>query len=327
MKLKRYEKNPVLKPEDFKKWDVGAVFNCGTTVLKNGNIGMLYRAVPFGYRRDESGRGYVDYVSSIGFAESRDGYNFDINEEPVIYAQAEWDRYGSEDPRITKFVDNGKSTYMITYTALSKPAFSGEGDRVALIETEDFKDFKKHGVIIPGLNDKDAVFFPERINGKIALLHRIPPDIQIVYFDDMEETVSKDEEYWKEYFFNREKHNILERKYDWEAVKIGAGPPPIKTEEGWLLIYHGVGKDRVYRAGAVLLDLDDPSKEIGRSPVPILEPETDYEKYGDVNNVVFPEGAVIRNGTLFVYYGAADRVCAVATVAEQDILDYLVRFR
>ena len=327
MKLKRYINNPILKPDDFSASDIGAVFNCGATILDNGNVVLLYRSVPKGYRKNKSGNGYLDYVSSIGVAESANGYDFDIQEEAVISPQEDWDRYGCEDPRITKYKDKGSTRYLITYTAMSKPAFSGEGDRVAVAETSDFKTFIKHGVIIPGINDKDAVFFPERINGKIALLHRIPPDIQIVYFDDMSELGKVPDDYWRKYFQNRTDYNVLERKYSWEAEKIGAGPPPVMTGEGWLLIYHGVGNKHVYRTGVALLDLEDPSRVIARSPLPILEPEEDYEKYGDINNVVFPEGAVIRNDTLFVYYGAADRVCALATAKVDDILHFLKGFR
>ncbi len=327
MKFKRYKNNPILKPEDFGKWDVGAVFNCGATVTEDGNVVMLYRAVPSGYRKADSGKGYINYVSSIGCAVSRDGYSFSIDEKAVITPQEEWDRYGCEDPRITRFTDKGKETYLLTYTALSSPAFSGKGDRVALAATEDFKTYIRRGVIIPGIKDKDAVFFPERINGKIALLHRIPPDIQIVYFEDMEEVGKADGNFWSQYSESKEDHTILKRKYKWESKKIGAGPPPVKTEEGWLLIYHGVDKDNVYRAGVVLLDLEDPSRVIARSSLPILEPEEDYEKIGDVNNVVFPEGAVVLDDTLFVYYGAADKVCALATAKVHDILDFLKGFR
>ena len=327
MKLKRYGNNPILKPVDFKKWDLGAVFNCGATVTENGDVVMLYRAAPSGYKKADDGNGYVNYKSSIGLAVSRDGYNFSIDEKAIFAPQAEWDRYGCEDPRITRFNDNGKETYLITYTALSSPAFSGTGDRVALATTDDFKTYTTHGVIIPGLNDKDAVFFPERINGKIALIHRLPPDIQIVYFDDLEEIIKIDENFWNQYSESIEDHTILKRKYGWESEKIGAGPPPVKTKDGWLLIYHGVDDNHVYRAGVALLDLEDPSKVIARSSLPILEPEKDYEKYGDVNNVVFPEGAVVLDDTLFVYYGAADKVCALATAEVDDILEFLKGFR
>ena len=327
MRLQRYENNPILKPDDFKIWDVGAVFNCGVTVTQTGEILMLFRAAPSGYRKDASGNGYTNYISSIGSAVSRDGYSFSIDEKAVIFPQEEWDKYGCEDPRITRFRDNGKDSYLITYTALSSPAFSAKGDRVALATTEDFKNYTRNGVIIPGLNDKDAVFFPERINGKIALLHRIPPDIQIVYFEDMKEIVKPDGNFWSQYSESIEDHTILKREYTWESKKIGAGPPPVKTKEGWLLIYHGVDKDHVYRTGVALLDLEDPVRVIARSPLPIFEPEEDYEKYGDVNNVVFPEGAVVLDDTLFVYYGAADKVCALATAKVDDILDFLKGFR
>lgn len=327
MRLKRYENNPILKPDDFGKWDIGAVFNCGVTITENAEIVMLFRAVPSGYRTDPSGNGYLNYISSIGSAVSRDGYSFAIDEKAVIAPQEEWDRYGCEDPRITRFTDYGRTTYLITYTALSDPAFSGTGDRVALATTDDFGIYTRHGVIIPGVNDKDAVFFPERINGKIALLHRIPPDIQIVYFDGLEEIAKVDENFWSQYSRSIENHTILERRYVWESKKIGAGPPPVKTEEGWLLLYHGVDKEHVYRTGVVLLDLEDPSKVVARSSLPILEPEEDYEMIGDVNNVVFPMGAVVLDETLFVYYGAADKVCALATAGVHDMLDFLEGFR
>lgn len=327
MKLKRYQNNPILKPDDFQKWDIGAVFNCGVTVTEDSEIVMLFRAVPSGYRKNPSGNGYLNYVSSIGSAVSRDGYSFSTDETAVISPQEEWDRYGCEDPRITRFADDGGTTYLITYTALSDPAFSGTGDRVALATTNDFGIYTRHGVIIPGVNDKDAVFFPERINGKIALLHRIPPDIQIVYFDDLDEITKADEEFWSHYSRSIVNHTILERKYAWESEKIGAGPPPVKTREGWLLLYHGVDGDHVYRTGVALLDLDDPSRVIARSSLPILEPEEDYEITGDVNNVVFPTGAIVLGETLFVYYGAADKVCALATAGVDEILDFLQGFR
>lgn len=326
IKLQRYRNNPILTPSDFKKSDIGAVFNCGAAVTANGEVAMLYRAVSSGYRKKPAWNGYDNYISSIGYAVSSDGYTFSIDEEAVITPQEEWDRYGCEDPRITRFIDNGESTYLISYTALSTPAFSGlGGDRVALVTTDDFTSYTRHGVITPGLSDKDAVFFSERVNGKMALLHRIPPDIQIVYFEDMEEIVTTDEDFWNQHYRSVEDHTILKRRYDWEAKKIGAGPPPVKTEEGWLLIYHGVDEHHVYRTGVALLDLEDPTRVIARSPHPILEPETDYEKYGDINNVVFPEGAVILDDTLFVYYGAADKVCALATIQVHDILDFLKR--
>jgi predicted GH43/DUF377 family glycosyl hydrolase len=126
---------------------------------------------------------------------------------------------------------------------------------------------------------------------------------------------------------NFEKHTLLVKpEEDWEELKVGAGPPPIKTRTGWLVIYHGVSREKVYRAGAALLDLHDPSKIIGRTKTPILEPKEPYEKFGDVNNVVFPTGAcVVDNDKLFVYYGGADKVCCLATADLNDLLDYILK--
>ncbi len=327
MKLLRYEKNPVLEANSLNQWESGAVFNCGVTFTGGGDIFMLYRAVPSGYQKAPSGTGYINYISSIGCAVSKDGYNFRRYDKPVIVPDGKSDIYGCEDPRITGFLEDGRKSYLITYTALSSPAFSGKGERVALALTDDFKNFTKHGVIIPELNNKDAVFFSEKIKGKIILLHRIPPDIQAVYFNSMEQITKPEESFWKEYSTSIESNTILKRKFEWEAKKIGSGPPPVKTDEGWLLIYHGADKNSIYRAGAALLDLEDPSRVISRSPYPILEPKADYEKYGDINNVVFPEGAIVINDTLFVYYGAADKCCCLATVKLQDLLDFLKGLR
>ena len=125
---------------------------------------------------------------------------------------------------------------------------------------------------------------------------------------------------------NFDKYKILlEPKEDWEALKIGAGTPPIRTKKGWLIIYHGVSADKVYSAGAALLDLKDPTKILGRSKSPILEPKETYEKYGDVDNVVFPTGACVIDGLLFLYYGGADKVCCLATAELEAILDHVLQ--
>ena len=121
-----------------------------------------------------------------------------------------------------------------------------------------------------------------------------------------------------------EHHTLLMKpEFKWENLKIGAGPPPIKTKKGWLVIYHGVSIDRIYSAGAALLDLNDPGKIICRCNKPILTPTTEYEKYGDVNNVVFPTGLCNIEGELFIYYGGADKFCCLATVELNDLLEYI----
>ena len=324
MKLQRYIHNPILKPDAARKWESGAVFNCGATRSEDGHVYLLYRAVSSDYTRKPDRGGYDNYVSSIGCAVSQDGINFTRFEQPVIQPTEEWERYGCEDPRITRLEVDGRPLYLITYTALSAPAFSGRGDRVALASTEDFRAFHKHGVIIPDLNDKDAVIFPELIKGKIAMLHRVVPNIQIVYFDDLEQLLDPKDDFWSSYQASLDEFTVMRPRYEWEAEKIGSGPPPVRTEAGWLLIYHGVDADHVYRVGAALLALDDPRRVIARLPHPILEPKMEYEKVGDVPNVAFPEGALVKDDQLYIYYGAADKTCCLATANLDDVVDCLL---
>jgi predicted GH43/DUF377 family glycosyl hydrolase len=283
--------------------------------------------VPQGYTKKTDGHGYDNYVSSIGCATSRDGRRFTRLPQPVIEPLEEYERYGCEDPRVNRLELDGQVLYLITYTALSSPAFSGRGNRVALAVTKDLRAFHKHGVVIPDLEDKDAVIFPEVIGGRIVLLHRVWPDIQLVYFESLEQLLYPEEDFWGAYRVSLDRFTLIKPEYEWERVKIGAGPPPIKTDAGWLLIYHGVDSADFYRAGAALLDLEDPRRIIARSPSPILEPEEEYERVGDVPNVVFPVGAVVRDEELYVYYGGADTCCCLATAPLADILDHLLAHR
>lgn len=327
MQLTRYPRNPILEADPKQAWESGAVFNCGATVAPDGAVYLLYRAVPRGYTRKADGHGYDNYVSSIGLAISEDGCHFTRLSQPVIKPMEGYERYGCEDPRVTQLEIDGAVSYLVTYTALSSPAFSSVGNRVALAATEDLRSFQKHGVVIPDLENKDAVIFPELVGGRIAMLHRVVPDIQIVYFRDLNQLIHPGVEFWKAYAGSLERFAVMRPAYEWEVNKIGAGPPPIKTDAGWLLIYHGVDRAHFYRAGAALLDLENPSRVIARTPRPILAPEEEYERIGDVDNVVFPTGAVVREGTLHVYYGGADKCCCLATVALDDLLDHLLRFQ
>jgi len=189
--------------------------------------------------------------------------------------------------------------------------------------TTDFKSVKKIGLVGPDENDKDAMIFPERINGKIAFLHRIEPNIQMALFEDREHFISPEPDYWPNHLKNLEKYMVMHKEYEWEAAKIGAGPPPILTDAGWLLIYHGVDKNLTYRAGAVLLDEKNPYRVIARLPYPILEPEREYERIGDVNDVVFPEGLAVFDGEIQVYYGGADKVVGLAVGKLSQLIDAL----
>ena len=310
-KLQRI-KNEILKPVSNHPWEAGAVFNPG--VVREGDaVHMLYRAVE------------GDNYSTIGYAKlNAEGIVLERRDQPVITRELEIEKHGCEDPRIVYF-DN---TYFIFYTAYDGfcPDL-GKNARVVMAETLDFHSFKKNGMVGPNFQDKDAMIFPERINGKIAYLHRIEPNIQLALFEELEHFINPEKNYWPEHLKSMEKYTVMCREFKWEECKIGAGPPPIRTDAGWLLIYHGVDKNHIYRAGAALLDEKDPYKVIARLPYPILEPERDYEKLGDVDMVVFPEGVVLFDDDLHVYYGGADKVIGLAAGKLSHLIDALWKCR
>lgn len=332
MKFKK-SKTPVLSPRDDIKWASGAVFNPGAW-YEDGEIHLLFRGIPKGYKRRKLKRdssygpvmGYDDnYISYIGYASSTNAVDFKWRDIPFISPKEEFNKFGAEDPRISKIDDK----YLITYTALSEPAYGEkDGVRIGMASTKDFKTINDHGIVgPPNHSDKDAVIFPRRINGKIMMLHRIVPNIQIIAFDNMEQLYDPPAKLWEDHLANIDDHVVMRSKFDWEGKKVGAGPTPIETEDGWLLIYHGVDDNHVYRMGVALLDLNDPRKIIARAPVPAMEPELDFELNGDVPNVVFPEGAVIIEGTLHVYYGAADLVIGHASIQMDTLMDWLLDFK
>src|SRR6266487_105371 len=195
-------------------------------------------------------------------------------------------------------------------------------DTLSSTTTNDFRNHTRLGIISSkGSDNKDVVLFSEKINQKYQVLHRPrnwvgskfgvdKPSIWIAEGNSLS---------------NFENHTLLMKpEQDWEELKIGSGPPPIKTRYGWLLIYHGVDKDLVYRAGAAILDLDNPVKVLARTKEPILQPEEPYERFGNVNNVVFPTGACVIDERLHVYYGGADKVCCPAVVELNALLHYIL---
>lgn len=303
-----------------------AVFNCGAIELYGRPL--LFPRVPRdGYRSRIDGRSFENYVSDIRLAlENIDG-TFSLTTKPLITPAEPYEELGCEDARATWLGGECFITYTACSADLKHPG--SVCPRIGLASTKDFFHVQKHGLIGPDINDKDAVLFPEYVNGKIALLHRVEPSIQIAWFDSAE--ALKDNKpsrtNWGAYLVAMRSYVVMSPKFWWEELKIGAGAPPILTDKGWLLIYHGVDKNFVYRAGAALLDKDNPQKVIARSPYPILEPRARYEKEGDVPRVVFPEGASVGNdGILSVYYGAADSVCALATCKLNELLDFLMKF-
>jgi predicted GH43/DUF377 family glycosyl hydrolase len=328
MNLKK-QARPVLQADPTLPWASGSVFNPGSC-YDGSTVHLLFRAIPGGYKKvelqatrpTELNVGFDDtYISTIGYAKSTNGVDFEWHPVPVIGTDQSYNAWGSEDARIT-FMDG---RYWITYTALSLPAFHPVGGvRIGLASTIDFIQYEHHGLIgPPGHTDKDAVIFPRRIGGKIALLHRIAPDIQLAYFDDFDQLMNPGEAYWDNHMAHLDKHVIMRPEADWEIKKIGAGPPPIETAEGWLFIYHGVDETHMYRAGIALLDLEDPSKVIYRAKLPLFEPDLPFELVGDVDRVVFPEGAYLMGDHLHIHYGAADKAIGLATVPFDELMTWL----
>lgn len=286
-----------------------ARFNAGVTLIDK-TVHMLYRATNSEFKDKKN------YISTIGYAKlSVDGEILYDSNKQVIFPTLTEERMGCEDPRIVEFEGN----YYVFYTA-----YDGITARVAIAKTNDFENYEKLGVIKHFTGDKDAFIFPERINGKIAYIHRIDPSIQVDYFDSIEDLLLEDN--WIGYEDRVNDSVIMKSEYAWESKKVGGSVPPIKTDKGWLFLYHGVNDNAEYRSGVALLDLDNPSKVIARIPYPLIEPTEDYELYGDVNNVVFPEGAYIYEEELYVYYGCADKYIALAKINVNYLLEELGKY-
>jgi predicted GH43/DUF377 family glycosyl hydrolase len=294
VKLVRTPKNPIIEPKPERAWESMGTFNPGA--VKSGEIThILYRAV-----NERS-------ISSLGHATMTDGETIlDRSLEPVLTPSDPCEELGCEDPRITAI----DGIFYVFYTAYSR-----RGPRIAAASTTDFRSYTRYGVVGPDYDDKDCALFPERIEGKLAALHRIAPNIEIAFFESIQKIDRVSQDRHSKNYLNRIQANVImkpERK--WEEQKVGIGPPPIRTDAGWLIIYHGVDSNTVYRAGAALLDTENPRRLIARTPDPILEPEKNYERIGVVPNVVFPEGAVVIKDELRVFYGGADKVCCVASI-------------
>ena len=281
----RYSGNPVLKPNPFNTWEALNVFNAGI-VYHNGLFHMLYRAQG------------IDYISHIGYAVSEDGYHWSRLDKPVLSPANKFETRGVEDPRITWL--EGK--FYMTYTA-----YSPIGIRAAIAESENLITWNRMGILLPDEDNKDTAIFPQRIGGRYCMLHRREPDIWLAYSDDLL--------HWTDH------QKIMGPIANtWEHTKVGISGPPILTEQGWLLVYHGVDKSMVYRQGVSLLDLENPTMVKCRVEKPVLEPTEAWEIKGDVPNVIFSCGQIVKEGILYVYYGGADRVMAVATVPLEDLL-------
>ena len=315
-------------------------------IIRDGDcVHMFYRAVQKG---NYSTIGYCKLDGPLTVVERWS--------KPILVPECEYESHGVEDPRIVKIDD----LFYLTYTG-----YDGTNARGALTTSKDLKKFNNRGIIVPPITysqfvslaesagkvnedyyrnhkfyyqeadpdkkmmlwDKNVVFFPRRIGGKLVFLHRIRPGIQLVSINSLKDLTKA---FWDDYFFRFQEYIVLDPVFNHEASYIGSGCPPIETEFGWLLIYHGVEhieNDHIYSACAALLDLDDPRKVIARLPYALFSPQYDWELNGEVNNVVFPTGTSLFGNTLFIYYGAADTQIACASVNFRELLTELLIYR
>lgn len=301
--FRRHEKNPILTAADW-PYPVHSVFNPGATRLKDGRTLLLCRV------EDRRGHSHLCAARSVN---GIDGWEIDaeptLRSDPKRHPEELW---GIEDPRITFVEEIGK--FVIAYTAFGKG-----GPGVALAMTEDFKSFRRCGVVMQP-DDKDAALLPRRINGSFALIHRPVADsgahVWVSFSPDLT---------------NWGGHKLVleaRRGSWWDANKVGLSPPLIETERGWLMLYHGVRQTAagcLYRLGAALLDLERPEHCLRRGDSWIFGPEAVYEREGDVGNVAFPCGYTLGPDAdaINLYYGAADTSIALATGSVREILSWL----
>lgn len=298
--FRRYEGNPILRPEEW-PYAANAVFNPGATTFQGETL-LLARV------EDYQGFSHLTCARSPdGRTSWRIGPRPTLTPDPVRFPEEEW---GLEDPRITYL--EGEKRYAVVYVA-----FSPAGPMVSLALTEDFCEFERLGGVLPP-EDKDAALFPCKFAGRYAMIHRpivrgeghiwisFSPDLR--HFGDHQVLLPARGGGW------------------WDSAKVGLGAQPIETSEGWLVLYHGVratAAGALYRVGLALLDGDDPRRVLHRSPEWVFGPHAPYEWMGDVPGVTFPTGAILAGKELRIYYGAADTSVALATADLDDLLSYL----
>jgi beta-1,2-mannobiose phosphorylase / 1,2-beta-oligomannan phosphorylase len=340
MKLKRYEGNPILAPRDT-YWERMQVRNPAAW-YDGERVVMIYTA-----------RTVMNTIY-LGLAFSEDGYRFErASDEPWLSPTKEGFEAGTvEDARMVKIGD----TYYVTYMARAigkeefaagaqakgipadedpqGPTWTQNWRRAALLTTRDFKTVRRLGPLTgEHIFDANVLLFPEKIGGRFCMLHR-PSDY--VPAEDIIEKYPPEQRPGISICFSSNLREWVDDRplagpvFPWENYKIGGSSQPIRTDRGWLVLYHAVGgpdpAHGVYRVGAMMLDLADPTRVIARAPEPILEPEEPWEREGTVPMVVFPNSAVVIDGTLFVYYGGADTVTAVATANLRELTDFVMRY-
>ncbi len=328
MVLNRVKENPILRPVAGHAWESKAVFN-PAAIYENGKVHLIYRAV-----------GDND-VSVLGYATSDDGVNFDTRHaEPIYVPRADFEglhtssgsggylspffsggAYGGvEDPRISKVEDKYVMTY-VAYDGANPPRVALTSIPVDEFHTHNWDTWAQPVLIsAPGVVNKNACVFPEKIDGKYVIFHRIYPHILVDYVDDLKfDGKTK---------FLQGQYSISPRDGYWDSRKIGVGAPPIRTEYGWLLIYQSVGEQDPgrYKMGAMILDARRPERVLYRSKTPLLAPDVWYENEGLKAGVAYPCGSVIKDGKLMVYYGGADTVICAAQADSEEFLYNLTHY-
>ncbi len=308
-KFTRAKENPIIKPDKKHPWESKATFN-PAAFYEKGKVHIVYRAMS------------EDNTSVMGYAASSNGIKIDYrNPEPIYVPRESFEKKknpggnsGCEDPRITKI---GDRLYMC-YTAFDSkhlPQIALTSISVKKFLKQDWDWERPVLISAPEFDNKDACIFPELVDGKYLIIHRMGEDIDIATVSSLD----FDGKTWLE-----EHRWIKSRKGFWDSKKVGIAAPPIKTREGWILFYHGVSEeDSMYRVGAVLLDLKNPTHIIGRTDHPLLEPEKAYEKNGQISNVVFPCGNVVIGKRVYLYYGGGDTVIGVASMEVKKLLEIL----
>ncbi|WP_145946442.1 glycosidase [Paenibacillus sp. Y412MC10] len=334
MKITRHPENPIVVPGIY-SWRKVTVFN-PAVIMDNDKFYMIERTA----------ESLTPCKNVLGLLESEDGVHFThVKDEPIITPDMLGFPYGSvQDPRIVKIEGTYYLNYALRPCAMSYyPTGSGvpersipsypdgwgeeEGHwltRSSILKSDNLLDWEFVSDTTPlDINDRDNILFPEKINGKYYLLRRPEEYVGEAYGTEkaaMWITSSEDLIHWDEPVLLAKAENP-----EWESKKIGGSTPPVRTDYGWLVLYHGVDEDTVYRVGAMLLDLEQPEKVIARTKNFIMEPETYYEKFGyQIPNVIFPTGNVVKDGLLYIYYGVTDTAIALATVPLDDLVQHIL---
>ena len=290
----RWRGNPIITIDDL-CFQCGDIRNAAAIKIENEHILLLSLQSPEGYY-------------SIYMARSQDGYYFEVENKPFMMPSHEkpyeiYEEFGVLDPRIVQI----ENTYYITYDA-----YGPHGDRVGLVRTKDFINIERMGFVSEP-DTKSGVLFPRKINGKYAFLERPweGRSIWVKYSDDLE--------YW-----GSAEVVMTPRGGFWDNSRIGVASPPFEIDQGWLSLYYGVKQTSagpLIRIGAAILESENPANVIARTNIPILSPREDYERIGDVPNIVYTCGAILESDLLKIYYGAANSCICVGIAKVQDIVN------